>query len=277
MTTSFSTERLFTLPTFEGVRLIRIYVAKRLGCTFEELLFTINRVEADARDLDLAAATYLHKLVEDGCPVDGYDFYQACITAVVTKHQPNWCKAMRNGRRRFLDSLRQNDRDVFNAAGLMEEPPPLAVALWWDSVAGFARLLTDMEKMKQARKAEELTMNFERVRLKMLGIHKEPEWKGLDDNFAGYDVLSYDPGEFAPTNRMIEVKSTTASPLRFIISRNEWEQASKFGPAYLFHVWDMQKDPPALYERTTAQVALHIPTDNDKGKWKTAEIPLGNL
>ena len=182
---------------------------------------------------------------------------------------------MRQGRRRFLDSLEQNDRDIFNAAGLMKEPPPLAVALWWDSVAGFARMLTDLEKMKQAREAEELTMTFERVSLRMLGICKEPEWKGLDDNFAGYDVLSYDPGEFAPTNRMIEVKSTTASPLRFIISRNEWEQAIKFGPAYLFHIWDMQKTPPVLYVRMSEQVALHIPSDNEKGKWKTAEIPLG--
>jgi hypothetical protein len=250
-------------------------MAKQLGCTFEELLSTIEHVEADAPNLDLTAAAYLHELVEDGCALDGYDFYQACITAVVTKHQPNWCKAMRQGRRRFLDSLESNDRDVFNAAGLMKDPPPLAVALWWDSVAGFARMLTDLEKMKQAREAEELSMKYERQRLKDLGIDKEPEWKGLDDNFAGYDVLSYDRGEFAPTNRMIEVKSTTASPLRFIITRNEWDQAQKSGPAYFFHVWDMQKVPPILYERTSKQVALHIPSDNELGKWKTAEIPLG--
>lgn len=177
---------------------------------------------------------------------------------------------------RFLDSLEQNDRDVFRAAGLMNEPPPIEVALWWDSVAGFARMITDLEKMKQARNAEALTMDYERNRLKDLGIDKEPEWKGLDDNFAGYDVLSYDAGDFAPTNRMIEVKSTTASPLRFIISRHEWEQAQRFGPAYLFQVWDMEKSPPARYERTVAQVAIHIPSDNEKGKWKSAEIPLGN-
>jgi hypothetical protein len=135
-------------------------------------------------------------------------------------------------------------------------------------------MLAEIEKMEQAREAEVLTMEYERERLKSLGIEKEPEWKGLDDNFAGYDVLSYDPGKFAPTNRMIEVKSTIASPLRFIVSRNEWEQAVKFGPAYLFQVWDMQKLPPVLHERTTVQVAAHIPSDNEKGKWKTAEIPL---
>lgn len=67
--------------------------------------------------------------MEDGCPLDGDCFYQACITAVVTKHQPNWCKAMRQGRVRFLDTLEQNDRDVFTAAGLMKEPPPIDVAI----------------------------------------------------------------------------------------------------------------------------------------------------
>jgi hypothetical protein len=132
-------------------------------------------------------------------------------------------------------------------------------------------------KMSQAREAEVLTMDYERKRLKDLGIGKELQWIGLDDCFAGYDVLSYDRGEFAPTNRMIEVKSTTASPLRFVVTRSEWEQAHKSGTAYIFHIWDLEKTPPVLYERTTAQVALHIPSDNGKGRWKTAEIPLGNL
>jgi hypothetical protein len=73
---------------------------------------------------------------------------------------------------------------------------------------------------------------------------------------------------------MIEVKSTTASPLRFVLTRPEWEQAKKSGPAYIFHVWDMAKDPPVLYVRTTAQIAPHIPTDNEKGKWSRADIPI---
>jgi hypothetical protein len=157
----------------------------------------------------------------------------------------------------------------------MKDTPPIGVVLWWDSVAGLARLIADLEKMEQARKAEALTMDYERNRLADLGINKEPEWKGLDDNFAGYDVLSFDPGEFGTTNRMIEVKSTVASPLRFIITRHEWEQAKKFGPSYRFHIWDMQKHPPILCERSVEQVEAHIPSDNENGKWKTAEIPLG--
>lgn len=272
----FSTERVFALSCFEGVRLIRIYASKQPECPLPELLTIIEHIEADAANLDLEASAYLHDLVDAKCALSGDAFYQACISAVVTKHQPTWCKAMKQGRMRFLDSLEQNDFDVFAAAGITREPPPLQVVTWWDTVTGFARLLTDLEKMEQARAAEQLTMDHELQRLAGLGINKLPEWKGLDDNFAGYDVLSYDIGEFGTINRMIEVKSTVSSPLRFILTRNEWEQAAKLGAAYCFHVWDMTKTPPFLYERTAEQVAIHIPTDNEKGKWKTAEIPLGS-
>jgi hypothetical protein len=275
MTVVPSTDRVFALSSFEGVRLIRIYASKHPECSLPELLSIIGHVEADAPNLDLETSVYLHSLVEADCELGGDTFYQACITAVVTKHQPNWCRAMKQGRMRFLDSLRQNDRDVFSAAGLAKDPPPQYVVSWWDTVTGFVRLVTDMQKMEQARAAEKLTIDHEIARLAHLGIDARPEWTGLDDNFAGYDVLSYDLGEFGPVNRMIEVKSTIASPLRFSLTRNEWDQAIKAGRPYVFHIWDMARTPPILYERTAAQVAPHIPTDNEMGKWRNTEIPLG--
>ena len=133
------------------------------------------------------------------------------------------------------------------------------------------------EKMEQGRAAEILTLERERTRLKARGIKREPQWPGLDDNYAGYDVLSYKHGPTGVINHLIEVKSTTISPLRFIISRNEWTKAEKTGKSYTFHVWDMDKTPPKLYIRTVAQVAPHIPTDNGKGSWRNAEIPVGAL
>src|SRR5690606_33808172 len=111
------------------------------------------------------------------------------------KHQPIWSKAMRSGRRRFVQTLDANDQDVFAAAGLMDDPTPHHVVIWWDAVSGYARLMFDQEKMEQGRFAEILTIDHERSRLNALGINKEPEWPGFDDNYAGYDVLSYDRGE----------------------------------------------------------------------------------
>tara|TARA_R110002051_G_scaffold2830_1_gene14764 strand:+ start:11605 stop:12231 length:627 start_codon:yes stop_codon:yes gene_type:complete len=207
--------------------------------------------------------------------MDGMAFYQECIKVVVVQHQPLWAKAMRSGRKRFVQGLDFDDQDVFRAAGLMSDPPDEDVVLWWDAVSGLARLITDAEKMNQGRQAELLTIQRERERLKAEGVDKEPEWPGLDNNFAGYDVLSYRLGAHGLINQMIEVKSTTASPLRFFVTRNEWSQAAKAGDAYIFHVWDMAKNPPELHVRTVEQVAQHIPTDNNKGQWSNATVPLG--
>jgi len=73
---------------------------------------------------------------------------------------------------------------------------------------------------------------------------------------------------------MIEVKSTVASPLRFFLSRNEWNTADKIGKTYFFHVWDLAVNPPSLHIRTVEQIRPHIPSDNKNGKWSNAEIPL---
>lgn len=274
MTGGVSTERLFSLSAFEGLKLIRSYQETQANLSLEELLELIEKIDPDGASLDLEAGYYLGTLVGDDCPKDGTAFYQACIKVVVIQHQPLWSKAMRAGRIRFVQGLDKDDQDVFKAAGLMGNPPSVEVVSWWDDVAGHARLIADTQKMDQARAAEALTIQFEIERLAKLGIEKEPEWPGLDDNYAGYDVLSFDPGSHGLVNRLIEVKSTIASPLRFIITRNEWKQALKFGKSYRFHVWDMSLKHPRLYELSTADVKPHIPSDNEKGQWTNAMIPL---
>ena len=275
-----STERLFSLACFEGLRLIRQYALKHPELLGSALLDLVIEVEADAVSLDMEAALYLHETVGSDCPIDGKAFYQGCIKAVVVTHQPIWAKSMRQGRMRFIDSLvensqaRDDDRDVFAAAGLLEQPPSPDVVFWWDDILAHSRLSTEIEKMAQARKAESLTIEREIERLATIGIHKRPEWKGLDDNYAGYDVLSFDLKGDVEVNRMIEVKSTNVSPLRFILSRNEWKKADEIGEAYVFHLWDMTSNPPNLYVRTVEEVRPHIPSDNGKGKWSNVIIPL---
>ena len=267
-------ERIFSLPCFEGLRLFRQYAAKYPKLSVPELLSLINEVEVDAQALDMEMSVYLSTLVEDKCPLDGHAFYQVCIESILTKHLPIWAKLMRQGRSRFIRQLGSNDRDVFAAAGLMDQPVPSDVVIWWDTVSNFARLHTDQEKMRQARVAELLTLQSERKRLKRIGITKEPEWPGLDDNFAGYDVLSYDHSPSGIINQLIEVKSTVISPLRFIITRNEWNKAKQAAANYTFHIWDMKPEKPFLHKRKVNDVAPHIPVDNGKGIWRNAEIPV---
>ena len=275
MTAAISTERLFSLPAFEGLKLFRTYAVEQPYLPDQDVISLIEKVDPDGASLDLEAGAYLGTLVGADCPMEGGAFYQACIKVVVIQHQPLWAKTMRAGRKRFVSSLNQDDQDIFKAAGLLEDPPSIEIVKWWDDVVGHARLITDTQKMEQARAAELLSLEHERERLASLNIEKAPEWPGLDNNFAGYDILSFDKGAHGLVNRMIEVKSTIASPLRFILSRNEWKQAQKVGEAYAFHIWDMAKTPPELYVRTVDQVAAHIPTDNEKGQWSNVAIPVG--
>jgi len=270
-----STERVFSLSSFEGMRLVRKYETLQPSLNAYELVELIEKVEADGPSLDLEAAVYLNSLVDKDCPTDGVLYYQECIKTVLIKHQPIWSQAMRSGRKRFVGTLSPDDRDIFRAAGLMLDPPTPDIVFWWDSVVGHARLQIDIEKMVQAREAELLSIKYEREKLAELGIEKEPEWMGLDDNFVGYDVLSFRLGPHGLVNRLIEVKSTMASPLRFYVTENEWKRAVQAGEAYLFHIWDMNQTPPILYIRTVDQIAPHIPTNNNKGDWKSALIPLG--
>jgi len=158
---------------------------------------------------------------------------------------------------------------------LLADEPDEIVLQWWDRVTGQVRLAGDRLKLERARRAERLTLELEKQRLNQLGIKLRPIWMGLEDNMAGYDVLSYEPGDPTPTNKLIEVKSTIASPLRFMLTRTEWEKAKSIGEAYCFHIWDLQPSPPILYVRNVADVARHVPADSEKGKWQSAAIPVG--
>ena len=182
---------------------------------------------------------------------------------------------MSQGRKRFIRTLSANDQSIFEGAGILQNPPDASLVEWWDGVCGEARAAIDRDKMRQARAAEALTIAEEVIALEKQSIDKTPQWTGLDDNFAGYDVKSYRLVDNNVQPKLIEVKSTIASPLRFIITRNEWNTALKFGDSYVFHIWDMSVQPERLFVRTTEEVMKNIPEDQMKGQWKSALIPVG--
>ena len=264
------------MPAFEGLRQLRVCLQENPSSEIQAIVDIVSTVEADAATLDLDASLELHGLVPMDCLLNGDGFYRACIEAIVVTKQPIWAKQMLNGRKRFVSKLNDvDDISIFEAGGLLLDPPTADIVEWWDAISGKVRLAKDSAKISQARLAESLSMEYEAERLLKIGINATPEWTGFEDNFAGYDVLSYDVGEYSPKNKLIEVKSTTASPLRFFVTRNEWETALKYSDSYFFHVWDMDKEPAVLYEKTADDILPHIPSDNEKGKWALAEIPLG--
>ena len=261
------------MSAFEGLRLLRLHQVSypKLGLT--DLAELVRRVEPDGGSHDFDAAFQLHPIVASTAvagEVPG--FYQHCIEAAIPTFRPLWGRIITLGRSVFVQKLSRDETQCFRSAGLLEDPPTRGIIAWWDRVAAIARLRSDQEKMARAREAEEMSLRHEAKRLAELGLELTPVWMSIEDNTAGYDIQSFDRGVGGPVARLIEVKSTIASPLRFWLSRNEWETAKKIGPAYYFHIWDLQG--PRLYERTVDDILPHIPTDNERGKWANALIPV---
>lgn len=271
--------RLFSLPAFEGLRILRAYLAERPADAPTELAKIIRKVEAGAHSLDLEAALALNDVVPRDVPHHhGVAFYRVCLSSTLLADLPEWAKLATLGRGRFIKRLKADEfrdiRSLFRQARLMDEPPGSEDIAWWDALQAHVRARQNVEAMERARIAEQLTMEHEAALLLKLGVQALPRWMAIEDNTAGYDVLSYTVGEFGLINKLVEVKSTIASPLRFHVSRNEWDQAMEFGEAFVFHIWNLRAKPPVLYERTVAQVAPHIPRDNENGRWTNALIPV---
>jgi len=270
-------ERLFSMSAFEALKGLRQQQVLNPELSLSDLTRIAVRLDPDIASLDLEAASDLAEILpHTPVEVHGSIFYRTCIEAVILHRQPIWAKIMTMGRQKFTSKLARDEQQCFREAGLLDDPPTVEIIKWWDRVTGQVRLAGEQVRLERARVAEKLSLDREVERLNVLGIDRKPKWIAIEDNTAGYDVLSYDPGSTEPTNRLIEVKSTIASPLRFILTRHEWEQACRFGSSYHFHIWNLQSQPPSLFERTVADVAPHIPTDNEKGTWKTAEIPVGS-
>jgi hypothetical protein len=268
-------ERVFSMGAFDALRTYRRQVAATPTLSQAGVIGLVRNVVADATGLDFVAAIEIHPLVITAAPHEPpYEFYRHCIFALILAHRMGWSRVITLGRQRFYGTLERDEQACFRAARLMEDTPTPDVVKWWDRLELSVRATSDTAKKERSRIAERLTLDHEVARLARLGIALQPRWIAVDDNTAGYDVLSFRQGQFGPVNLMIEVKSTVASPLRFFVTRNEWDQAVRFGDAYLFHVWDLAASPPRLHVRTKSQIEPHIPEDRRAGTWANAVIPL---
>lgn len=267
--------RLFAMSAFEGLRALRLRRASYPELDSPGLADLIRRVDPDGLTHDYEAAFELDRVVVGSAPADdACGFYQHCIEAAILSFQPVWGRIITLGRKKFSQKLSRDEMQCFRVAGLLEDPPAIAVIGWWDRVAAYARLQGDQARLARARRAEQLSFEHEVNRIRKLGIAAAPVWMAIEDNTAGYDIQSFDRGASEPVARLIEVKSTILSPLRFRLTRNEWETAKKYGSSYHFHIWHLDDQGSTLHERTVADIQPHIPTDNERGRWENAEIPV---
>lgn len=184
--------------------------------------------------------------------------------------KPPWALALPYGRSQTYRLLSEDEQQCFLAAGLMAENPTMEVVRWWDELAQAQRASSNNVNLDTGRRAEQLSMAYERQRLDEAGRSDlAPILVAIDDNTLGFDIRSF---EADGSHRYIEVKGCSAPPLMFVLSRNEWRAAARIGDKYEVHLWNLSTSN--LTSMPFAALAQHIPSDHGDGQWQQVKITL---
>ncbi|WP_410984640.1 DUF3883 domain-containing protein [Bacillus cereus] len=109
------------------------------------------------------------------------------------------------------------------------------------------QLLKQLEKQNElGEQAEKYVLELERNRLNSL---REIRHVALEDNNAGYDIMSFIDDESNEYDKFIEVKCYSDYTNRFFISRNEVTQSRKLGGNYFLYLVDSKFDSPPIIIR----------------------------
>lgn len=264
---------LLTMSAFWGLVALRRFAAMHPHVAVPEAVDAVRRLSADDAHHDYGAAVTLHACIGDAyAHNDVLPLFQGTISTVIKRDRPWWTRLAPLGRERLRAALSPNEAQCFEAAGLFIESPTKDVLAWWDCFAQAARAEENDGKLQQGREAEQLTLAFERERLARMGIERDPKWIAIEDNTAGYDIQSFDPGVVDPVNKLIEVKSCSRELVQIFISRNEWETAVASAPHYHFHVWLLPEKK--LIELSVEDIAPHIPLNQGSGVWQSVGVTL---
>lgn len=193
------------------------------------------------------------------------------ISDLLLLTSPSWAKKIADGRSEAVKVMPDEVRQIFREAGLLDGWTDELVA-WWDSTGLAARNRKNERKLEIGRKAERLSIDFESDR-----TGSRPEWKGIESNYAGYDLLSIVEAD-DPRPKPIEVKGSSLrlSESFLYFSRNEWEVAQG-NSTYCLHLWLVRDRLPNrdtdLRIVDTNHLAAHIPYDQGTGAWENVKIP----
>lgn len=269
MTSSSNIPSEFRMSAFTAAIGIRRYIRDHPNTPNEEAALALRRSDADFAGADFSGGLRLCSYFSEDID-DVSASIRHALFLLIQKHQPWWLKLIPYGRQRLATALTKDELQTFRAAALYHPQPSLAVIEWWDRLAAMARSEQDERFTEQGRRAELLSFNREIDRLAEAGVETPPVWTALDDNEAGYDIKSYNTTEYGLANLLIEVKSSTRSPPRIILTRGEWEVAKKFGSAYIFHIWSFPAEE--LVVRSVKEISGHVPEDFGDGRWREIEI-----
>jgi len=200
--------------------------------------------------------------------------YQALIEHEAVL-RPAWLSTLPRGRRALRDALSVDAGECFRRAGAFDEQPAVEVVAFLDRLANLARASANLPLVESGRHAERLSFELERARCAEIPDAPAVEWVALDDNSAGYDILSSRLVEGRAEQKLVEVKSCRGRPLRLIITRNEWDTACRHPEAYVVHFWDLNTE--RLHELSWSDLQPHMPIDQGDARWDSATLSLKRL
>ncbi|MDM0007462.1 DUF3883 domain-containing protein [Variovorax sp. J22G73] len=204
----------------------------------------------------------------------GASAYQLLIE-LEANNGPTWLAALPRGRQALRDALTVDAGECFRRSGAFDTPPSLEIVGFLDRLASTARAHASLPLVESGRLAERMSFELEVARCAEMQGAPAVEWIALDDNSAGYDILSSRMVDGRPYRKLIEVKSCRGKPLRMIVTRNEWNTACQQPDGFVFHFWDMIASQ--LHELSWGDLEPHMPRDQGTGRWDSATLILAWL
>lgn len=259
-----------SMSALQGVWALKSYRRQHPELLTAQIVSSLRRTSPDDAYHDYEAALELETVVDTVHEIEFQDFLRRSITNIIRAQTPWWLPLVAKGREKVRAALNSNEEQCFEDAELFSSFPDDEVIAWWDSLASEVRTLRQEANNLQGRVGEKLSLQYEFRRLMSEGIPVEPRWIALDDNTAGYDILSYDPGAVEPVVKLIEVKTCSRATAQFFLTVNEWRTALERSNHYVFHVWLLPEEK--LIEFSPDDIRQHVPIDQGEGEWQDAVI-----
>lgn len=218
--------------------------------------------DSAAHDYEEAALLYksgLNQLTSDSMQ----DRILEIITYLVNSNDYPWKQFAHRGRKWVLERLSPNEFQSFKAAGLTEIEMRDEIREWWDCLT--SSIKTDSLNFG-FREWEKRSFDSEKKRLASEGCPLSCQWVALEDNFIGYDILTYQKTLNGWQKHFVEVKSSETGIFRFYLSYREAAVAMKFPDNYSLHFWDTKSK--TRIELSGKELLAHLPVDQGQGKWQ---------
>ena len=110
------------------------------------------------------------------------------LKILLDKYDFPWLRLFPAGRFAVKNALSKNEIQVFRNANLFNEDFDMQVVNWWDY---FAEKYRNKSSTVNFREFEKRSLDLEIEFLDRNNCPFRPQWIALEDNSAGFDILSY--------------------------------------------------------------------------------------